>query len=160
MACLSVRIAAVLTLSGTPGLSAQSARPAQPTLDVAHRNGQSFIVWRERTDLTGETYRIYRDEVSSSGVILATGTLDAEDVHEGSGLFLADRINSLTGWEPRYLERYVVPDTQHPGANRSLEEDEGLFVWTLAPEEFVDGQCPGFDDSMDANGNGIPDGCD
>lgn len=107
-------ILAVVVWSGVlaRAQSGANALPAQPTeLAAAHRSGQTFITFKERSELVGETYRIYRHDAPIEAGTLAQSTL-LHEVAEGTGRFFANRYNADNSgvWEARYVDRFVVAD--------------------------------------------------
>jgi hypothetical protein len=100
---------------------------------VSSRRGQSFVTWQERTELTGERYRIYRSSIPFTSAILAQASLLAE-VGKDSSRFYANRYNpDYSGrWIPRYVDRYIIADH-----GSQVSQGTGLLVWTLASEDFA-----------------------
>lgn len=127
----------VLAQPRTPqGIGSSAAPPAQPSaLMLQHRSGQTFITWRERDELTGERYRVYRHHQPIIASNLAEATLLYE-VPEDSSRFYANRHRvSRDAWAERYVERYVIEDRGAP-----LEAGRGLLVWTLSQEDLAHGK--------------------
>ncbi|MGV8039032.1 MAG: hypothetical protein AB2L07_02790 [Thermoanaerobaculaceae bacterium] len=122
-------VAAGWLLGGCVGWS-QAQAPPQPTgLAAVHRSGQTFLTWTERTDLAGERYRVYRHTAPITSANLGAARRLLE-VWEGSARFFADRWDDNGTWRARYLERFVIADSQPP-----LAEGTGLVVWTLAASD-------------------------
>ncbi len=123
---------AAVIINSTAATATPAPMPDQPVdLTAVHRSGQTFITWMELSELTGESYRIYRYEESIDASNLDQATLLYE-VSEGSGNFYANRYNTGSGvWEERYLERFVIED-----GGEQLAVGEGLLVWTLCMEDF------------------------
>ena len=110
--------------------------PPQPSAFTAtHRSGQTFLTWTERTDLSGERYRIYRHDAPISLANLDQATLLLE-VPEGSARFFTNRHRTIgTGiWKNRYLDRYVIED-----GGAELADGTGLLVWTVHTAEELAG---------------------
>lgn len=105
---------------------------AAASLEAFYQNGQTFLTWPERTDLTGERYRIYRSNCPITHDNLAQASLLAE-VGKDSARFYVNRynVNNSNHWEPRYSDRLIIRNN-----DRAISADTGLLVWTLAPEDF------------------------
>ena len=123
---------AVLLTTNLYGSNTNTA-PIQPTnFHAFHRSGQTFLTWNERTDLTGESYRLYRHTQPITPANLASATRLYE-VWEGSADFHANRYDD-NGFQARYCDRLVI--TNHGGP---LPAGTGLLVWTLATNDFAGG---------------------
>jgi VCBS repeat-containing protein len=124
---------AVIVLLAMGHKSANAQSPAQPTgLATIHRHGQSFLTWQERSELSGERYRVYRHTAPIDAANLAAATLLYE-VPEGSALFFANRYKTYSSppWAIRHTERYIIADLAP-----QLDAGTGLLVWTLADADF------------------------
>jgi len=110
--------------------------PPQPSaISAHHSSGQTFLTWTEADPLEVDRYRVYRYDAP----IDATNLPDAQPiatVWPGSGTFYADRYYkpAVLAWEPRYFTRYVITD-----GGPQLAAGKGLWVWTLALEDFRGG---------------------
>ena len=116
----------------------QSQAPSntQPAaLSAVHRSGQTFITWRERSDLSGERYRVYRHTAPISATNLAQA-VPLYTLQKGSARFHANRYNIDGGgaWTSRYTERLVITN-----GGPQLGVSTGLLVWTLATNDFGGG---------------------
>lgn len=109
--------------------------PSQPTaVTVVHRNGQTFITWQERVDLSGERYRVYRAAQPITAASLGQAALLYE-VAEGSALFFANRYADYSTppkWSYRYAERLRIADNAP-----ELSSGTGLLVWTIAAPDLA-----------------------
>ena len=100
-------------------------------LYVSHKNGQTFLVWAEKENLSGEVYGIYRHSEPISKENLGEAQL-LYRLYEGSAYFYANRYNKdLSGqWEYRYLEK------MYAGEGILLTSNEtGFFVWTIGEDD-------------------------
>lgn len=100
-------------------------------LKAAHRAGQTFLTWEERTDVAGEVYRIYRSAkpITQSNFHRAAMLVE---VGENSAIFYANRAVDTSGnWYLRLTERFIIEPNGEP-----LPPGTGLFVWTLSSEDF------------------------
>lgn len=125
---------AVLLLSTNPPAGGDAG--GQPTgVAALHRSGQTFLTWTERTDLAGETYRIYRHTAPIVAGNLAQA-VRLYELPEGSSRFHANRYfdNDLSAWTLRYADQCIIAD----GAPE-LAAGTGLLVWTLDPADFAGG---------------------
>ena len=103
----------------------------QPTNAHAfHRSGQTFLTWNELSNLSGESYRVYRHSLPIHAGNLSAATRICQ-VWEGSADFHANRYDD-GGWRPRYFDRVVVTNRGSP-----LPAGTGLLVWTLATNDFA-----------------------
>lgn len=87
------------------------------------RAGQVFITWPERTDIAGETYRVFRSARRISPRNLKRAKL-LGTVGESSSRVWSERRQSNKGWTWRNLSRAVIP------RRGELDPTTGLFVWT------------------------------
>lgn len=101
----------------------------QVGLTAFHRDGQTFLTWDERDDISGEAYRVHRSGTPIDPADLGGSTLLAE-VGEGSARIWSERNLGPAGWGWRYLERAVIEDGAEP-----LPPDRGLLVWTTDAQE-------------------------
>jgi hypothetical protein len=123
-------------LAPVPALASALVAPGQPSaLTAVYRSGQTFLTWQERSDLSGERYRIYRHSAPIDAGNLASATLLYE-APEGSALFFANRYYtySTPPWAIRYSERLIIADLA-----AQLDPGIGLLVWTLAGADFSGG---------------------
>ncbi len=126
--------------------AAEQAQPAAVSTSTAtipagevqavFRSGQTFITWRERADLQGETYRIYRANHPIDAAALAQAQFLAA-VGKDSARFYANSFTEDGQWKTRFSERLITQD----GA-AALAKGTGLLVWTLSPAD-LDGQTAG-----------------
>jgi pimeloyl-ACP methyl ester carboxylesterase len=107
-------------------------------LYIVHKNGQTFLVWSEKQDSSGEWYGIYRHSEP-----ITKENLDEAQflyrVHEGSAYFFANRYKKVHSnqWEYRYLEK------MSSGEEIPLKSPEtGFFVWTIDSQD-LDGKANG-----------------
>lgn len=106
--------------------------PPQPTdLTVFHRDGQTFITWSERADLTGEQYRIYRHDETITPTNLPEADVLAT-LPGGTSAYHTERIRGPQleddgDYVP--LRNYVI---QPQGSQ--LADTTGLFVWTAGAD--------------------------
>lgn len=122
---LGPREAAVVVPEAEPVAAMSLVSPTRETgLTADHRDGQTFLTWEERDDLSGETYRIHRSNASIDPDGLGPETLLAE-VGEGSARIWSERNLGPDGWGWRYLELAVIEDGAAP-----LPPGRGLLVWT------------------------------
>ncbi len=90
-------------------------------LTAVHRNGQTFITWSENTNLSGESYVIYRH----------TAPITAANLAETSPLAIVKENSSYYASEARLgrgQTRYIIQDN-----GPQLGNTTGLFVYT--PQE-------------------------
>ncbi|MFT5286477.1 MAG: hypothetical protein ACI8TQ_002646, partial [Planctomycetota bacterium] len=115
--------------------------PPQPTEILGrHVSGQTFISWRERSDLSGETYRIYRWDRPITAANL-DNTIFVYEVAEGSSTFWSDYWPCATGcdeptdqWEPRFSGTMpLAPAVGDIGI--PADPDQGMLVWTITPAD-------------------------
>jgi PKD repeat protein len=125
------RVAVVILGLGAVLAAATALGQSQPTeLTAIHRSGQTFLTFHERTELSGEHYRVYRHGVAIGAGNLAQATRIAE-LWRGSARVWGDRVMDDGGtWRARYLERAVIADN-----GPQLAEGVGLLVWTLHADE-------------------------
>lgn len=138
--------ALVLDLDGNPSISyydeenqllryayadVNHSQARQPrALSASHTSGQTFLIWKERADLQGEQYRIYR----SSAPIDASNFSQAHllyQVGEDSSTIWTNFFVANDIWNARLTQRMVVENGAAP-----LREGTGALVWTLAAEDF------------------------
>lgn len=136
--CVLSMLAVLLFFFLAPETALASAlvAPGQPSaLAAVHRSGQTFLTWQERSDLSGEHYRIYRHSAPIDAGNLANATLLYE-APEGSAIFFANRYYtySTPPWAIRYSERLIIADLAS-----QLDSGTGLLVWTLAGADFSGG---------------------
>jgi pimeloyl-ACP methyl ester carboxylesterase len=130
----SVEESTQLPPAPTPRTDLPANPPLLPTradaehMEALHRSGQTFITWRERDDLSGESYRVYRSNAVITLDNLSQATLLYE-VSEGSASFYANYY--FDGVLPyRYTPRYVIEDFAPP-----IDEGTGILVWTLKSKD-------------------------
>ena len=109
--------------------------PSIGSLAALYRSGQTFLTWPERSDMTGEHYRIYRHSQPITTNNLAAATLLYE-LPKGSANFYATRYwsDAIGGWTNRNFQRYVITDR-----GSEMPANTGLLVWTLATNDFSGG---------------------
>ncbi len=98
-----------------------------------HREGQTFITWKELAGVKGEKYAIYR-----AGSPVQPSALDKAEklavVDEDSGAFkgeqLVKRLEAKTGVKG-YNFRFIIRDNPDNDPNAQLPEGVGLFVLTV-----------------------------
>ena len=134
--------------------------PLQPDpVRAVHFSGQTFLTWRERPELDGESYRIYRSLKPITDV-RAPGVEELGfETWEGSGIHYAGRIfddrpceegvfdcgrpsDPMFCWRPRYVANLWIPDGV--GGAREVQEGEGLLAWTLREDDFPGKQTDGW----------------
>jgi pimeloyl-ACP methyl ester carboxylesterase len=93
-----------------------------------HRSGQTFLTWRERNDVQGERYRIYRHTQSITASNIGQATLVAT-VPEGSGQYRTERWKAEINAQP-VQRNFIIRDL-----GPELADDQGLFVYTVQPGE-------------------------
>jgi hypothetical protein len=111
--------------AGAPG----SAAPQPTGLTAVHRSGQTFLTWQERSDLSGESYHVYRSAQPITAATLSAArqlTSRWGALPEGSSIFWSERSypDSVRGGVP-VVGNYVISDL-----GPQLPDTTGLFVWT------------------------------
>ena len=105
-----------------------------PAVTLNFRSGQTFITWKERLDLTGEIYRIYRSTIPITSENLSQATFLGE-VGRDSARFYANRFLNETGsamqWQDRFADRLVIQNFSN-----QVPVGTGLLVWTLSSGDF------------------------
>ncbi len=97
-------------------------------LAAFHRSGQTFLTWRERGDLSGESYNVYRHTAPITAANLGAATRVAA-MPEGSAIYKIERWKFENGFTP-VQQNFIVNDL---GAE--LSDTQGLCVYTLQPGE-------------------------
>ena len=137
VACIASMLVAVWCCFATkPALARLLETPGQPgALTAVHRSGQTFLTWQERSDLSGERYRIYRHSAPIDAANLGSASLLYE-APEGSAIFFTNRYYtySTPPWSVRYSERLIISDLA-----AQLDPENGLLVWTFASADFAGG---------------------
>lgn len=121
----------------TPTAATPLASPTPPptslpgAIQAFHRSGQTFLTWAERTDLTGEEYRVYRDTAPLSAGNLTPARRIAQ-LPEGTSIYYTERMRAE---DPVYapetnggyasLRNYIINPL-----GPQLSDNTGLFVWT------------------------------
>ncbi len=116
--------------AGTPRATQPNSSAPQPTgLTAVYRSGQTFLTWQERTDLSGESYHVYRStRPITAATLIAARQLTSRwgALPEGSSIFWSERSypDSMPGGVSR-VQNYVISDL-----GPQLSDTTGLFVWT------------------------------
>jgi hypothetical protein len=99
---------------------------------AVYRQGQTFITWKERDDLQGDLYEVYRSNQPITADNLFSARLIGE-VGKNSAAFYTDRYSDADGktWKARYSDRLIIQDNGDP-----VPPATGLLVWTLSPDDF------------------------
>jgi len=98
-----------------------------------YREGQTFITWKELSDVKGEKYAIYQsDEPITAGNLAGADRLAT--VAEDSGAFALERRQKILEKKtkvPGYNFRYIIHDNPKADPKAQLDEGVGLFVLTV-----------------------------
>jgi pimeloyl-ACP methyl ester carboxylesterase len=118
--------------SATLGSTLTPTHPIPSRLTVTYLNGQTFILWPERTDLQGEKYRVYRFSQPITPYTFAQAALLGE-VGKDSARFYANRYKDRKTliWTDRFVDRYIIQDF-----GSQVPVGTGLLVWTLDSSDF------------------------
>ena len=119
-----------------PAMQVTPNAGAAPVVTAFHRNGQTFLTWPERADLSGEVYRVYRSPQPVTADTLRQAQFLIQ-LGKDSARVWGNYYQDMDVYYPRYTERFIYNRGAHP-----LEQGTGALVWTLAPEDFA-GQASG-----------------
>jgi hypothetical protein len=117
--------------------SVPTATPLPVLAWASHRSGQTFLTWKERDDLQGEVYHIYR---STTPITTANWnqTQPLAAIGKNSAAFYINRYNprGTQTWQSRYVDRLV---TGYGDTLAQIPQGIGLLVWTLSAQDFAGG---------------------
>jgi hypothetical protein len=121
--------------SPTPTLTPTPTPTFIPYLNQAtavFRQGQTFVTWQEREDLSGEIYSVYRSTAPITAENISQAALLGA-VGKNSAAFYANRYmeTGTNAWKIRYNDRLTIQDN-----GPAIPKGTGLLAWTLSPEDF------------------------
>jgi pimeloyl-ACP methyl ester carboxylesterase len=118
-----------------PTTGAQTAYPAPSEPAILHmaafyHSGQTFLTWPERTDLSGEVYRVYRSNTPIDRSNLPRAQFLAQVGKNSAQVWANYRVDN-GAWAARLAERMIIMN-----GGPQLADGVGALVWTLAPADF------------------------
>ncbi len=175
LACPALSLQPVQRDADSAPVAAVVRPPQVINVGATHYSGQTFLTWSENTQLTGESYKVYRSP-SKIQDVRDPGVSDlGQQICEDSGEYYAGRVfderpcqhdapdcgrpqNPLPCFRPRYVQRFWIP--QDGARAREVAADEGMLVWTPNCDGFAGETCEGWAwyavTTVDSQGNENP----
>ncbi len=143
---MQTALSAALLAALLAGRTSATTYPAVRVSGVTafFRDGQTFITWKEDATVTGESYRIYRHgepitpENLAKAALLATvpeGSSKFQEMWARDGKGLLKPPSPSPEVEGRIIPRLVIEPVADGQKCTMLDEQTGLFVWTVKEEE-------------------------